>query len=327
MANLRNRSLKVLGGLMLLAILLAVGFWLSSQRSGQQIAVDSNSAEPGQAASTASSDAPTIEVGLIVSSLNAAQYGYPRQTRMLDEMYDSSFDIYPVIDPGSGDDAGLKEVLDSQFRGQTPIDGGSAEQLERMDVLVVSHSVLMPQAEVDAISTAVSHGDGLLIRMFLGLDQSGLTPQVLHLNGLNSGRYGWLPHNTLACLVVGDHPLLGNLVGMKDLRIQLQPNGIYGQINGQSLINVAPGEKMPGVPAGVVFSPLFVATLGNGTIVNCAFAGARPIPTELDRATSDPFSVRAIKWLAGKAKVGKAAPLASSQPSLLSAPAATSISN
>ena len=49
-----------------------------------------------------------------------------------------------------------------------------------------------------------------------------------------------------------------------------------------------------------VFHPLYVYTLGKGRVVMCAFAGFKPMSTELQAANGGKFMVRAARWAAGE---------------------------
>jgi RNA polymerase sigma factor (sigma-70 family) len=250
-----------------------------------------------------------IQVGVILSKDTAhtvsdkppALWGYQRQWRILAELRDPNFEIDPIIDHGTNDDPELRAVLVRQFPGRTPIDGEDAHALDQLDVIIASFSISVPQAEMDAIDSAVTNGRGMLVRMFLGISDPGGNPQVLGLNGLVDGKYAW-PQGSMACEIVAAHPILGDLSGKIGTQIDMFPNGLYGEYTGTPLIEVAHPELSPEIPPGKTFSPLFIGVHGKGKIVNCAFQGAKPTPTELDQAGKDKFTVRAVKWLAKESR-------------------------
>jgi hypothetical protein len=128
------------------------------------------------------------------------------------------------------------------------------------------------------------------------------TPQVTGLNGFEEAQHG-LGQGAGLGKVVAQHPLLGNLKMGRTIR--LAPNGAYGKLSagGVGLIELAEGKFSP-VGTNVrqrddfVFCPLYVSQLGKGRIVGCSFS--EPVPAELNAATGGKFTVRCVKWLAGR---------------------------
>jgi hypothetical protein len=140
--------------------------------------------------------------------------------------------------------------------------------------------------------------------MFIGLGPGGNRSQMLALNGLTEGQYAW-PQGSMACEIVAEHPILGGLSGKIGTQLDMFPNGMCGKYTGTPLIEVSHPELSGQIPAGQTFAPLFIGVRGKGKIVNCAFQGSKPTPPELDRAGKDPFTVRAVKWLAEQSRAAK----------------------
>lgn len=259
--------------------------------------------------------APPIKVGVVVS-LNTVNHKSTDVARNWDQLKvtselisDPTIELYPLIEPGTRDNAEQNEHLSRLFPNRTPIDVTDAAALRQMDVIVAS-TICFPQpGALDAIESAVQNGTGLVIRQCLGGDGNGYAkPVVRRLRGVSEAEPdALLARHPSATRVLVQHELLGALSTKAAFRSYAY--GAYGKLaDGMTPLlqvdnpdgTVFELSKQPLQPhEGYGVYPLSIGQLGKGRIVSCAYAGDA-VPVELTAATGGNFGVRLVRWAAGR---------------------------
>jgi RNA polymerase sigma factor (sigma-70 family) len=290
-----------------LVLLLAGGGALYHAAAGAAAPPAASSVKP----SATTRDSKPIKVGVIVSLFTATgphwlpnPHGYAGAQLILRELRDSSIECIPIIESGSESDAALQAVLKNDFAGKKPLVAVDAAHLADLDVIVAARVANATDELLTAVEGRVTQGAGLLIRQSFGVITPGYTPQVTALNGFVEAQYALTQGG--AGKVVAGHPLLGSLKAGRMLK--LGSNGAYGKlaVGGIGLIEMAGGNVNPiGDNArqrdDFIFYPVYVSQLGKGKIVGCSFSGSQPAPADLNAAAGGKFTVRCVKWLAGRA--------------------------
>jgi hypothetical protein len=315
-----NKTALIALAVAVLLLLLGVGgAYLVSNRSTTRDATASIGTSGGTAAPVArpsSQPLPPagdkIRVGVILSVFNATgpswvgkPAGYTRQVSFLRELKDPAIQPVALIDPGTANDPDIARIVQNSFSGRAAIEVTDAAKMDSVAVIVGPDIWNASPELLTAVARRVKNGGGLLFRQGFGCVTPGFTPEVAELCGLSEGQYGWNLESSI-CEVVTAHPLLGKLKPGDTL--EMFPNGAYGvlargtgliTLKDQQRINIS-GENFQQARADFVHNPLYVAELGKGKIVGCSFARFRPVPDELNAAAKDKFTVRCVKWLAGK---------------------------
>jgi hypothetical protein len=172
-----------------------------------------DSAIPGPVAA-----ANRLKVGIFLSDYTANgphwipnNYGWKDQLIPVRALRDPSIELFPVVEPGTASNPDLARLLSTNFPGKAPIDASSAQDIEKLDVLVAQAAHNVPWEVQQAVLAAVHDGVGFLNRGFMTVTP-GYTPLYGSLSGMDEVRYGWSNnYDLLKCEIVGDHPLLGDL--------------------------------------------------------------------------------------------------------------------
>jgi hypothetical protein len=303
MGSSRNRNLISVALAAVLLLLLIIGGMVIVQRAGRT----SDQSNGAGGANPAKPSLPPIKLGVILSDATMKRWGSKMVVKVAREgLFDKSFDLYPIVEPGTAAQGEIPELCRTYFNGRQPIECTDTARLRDLDVIAAPYvSVLTPEMAAAVETFVRDDGKGLMIRAWLGHEGPGLTPPVQALNGLKEGQFGWNPRDT-NCEIVAGHPLLGDLSAHVGTQLLLEPNGGYGVHNGQVLVRVTDISKVSPRGDGVVtnrddfvHAPLFVATLGKGRIVGCMFHGHK----NDDAQTSDfvhTIMPRSIQWLAGR---------------------------
>jgi len=275
------------------------------------------------ARSLAADAPPRIKIGVLALHFEERAMGPTGSSRLtiLRHYPASAFDVRPITDPDAEADALATEIVGREFHDTQPIDGGSADALASLDVIIAPREWVIRPEILANIHKAVSGGVGLLNQTPIAWHSPGLNdPKVLDLHGMTRAAYFYYAstRGPVTCTRLADHPLLDGVKG-NDVVIQ-GLNGLIGDFKGTALIaapeltdtynrdaltptKIADGPNpITTQPAAVaVFYPFYVAQFGKGRIVGCQWYKADP-PGVLARTTPDPFYVRCVKWLAeGKA--------------------------
>jgi hypothetical protein len=339
-----SRQVKsALAVLVVLLLLIVAGIlWLSTgvdQSPSQTQNIESPSAPASKPAPAAVPiPAEPIKVGLILShqmsitSLLAdgqtkqktpAPWGYKHMAAISKELKSPMIELIPVIEPGTESDPPLAQILQKQFRGETPVDGHDPKELGELNVLVASQVWMSTPEMIAATHEAVSNGLSLLIRQSFGDWRPGYTPEVLALHGLKEGAYArttpW--NNPVPAEIVGEHPILGTLSGKQSTELtDVLPTGAYGVLTDNAvplmrlkyLERIVPDSALQSHPDWSFYT-LYTAHLGRGRIICCNFDVSNQPPKNLSSATRGAFTLHCVEWLAAEQKAATSQP-ATTQP-------------
>jgi RNA polymerase sigma factor (sigma-70 family) len=238
---------------------------------------------------------------------------YGRQTSIVSELRAGDLDLIPVVEPLSPrKDPVLKERLESLFPGTMPVDVTDIAALRKLDVLVACRACYPTDAALVAFESAVRGGTGLMVRQCIGGDDGGYKREsVRHLRLFSeSGPDAILPIDgtTSEGTILRPHPLLGTLSTQVGKSFPMHAYGTYGALldTATPIIEVralASHKYQDGSPLlerpGYGAYPLVVGQLGKGRVVSVAL-DAGELPQALSQATEGQFSVRAVRWAAGR---------------------------
>jgi hypothetical protein len=256
--------------------------------------------------STAPTTAPLIRVGYYLSHQSAVSidwttrqpYGY--STRLLQDLRDPSFDVIPVIEPGTQQIGDLPGVLATSFPGKRPMNVQDPAALATLDVLVAG-APNVPEEALTSIEAAVTGGMGLMVRSLFAVDAPGFTPVVQRLYDLKSS-YRCGGSIAVEAEVLVEHPILSSRTGKPGQIVKMRPVGAYGPLGPGStgLIRVIDGSTMRPIPAEGVVHTVYVHELGRGRIVCCCFT-TYDVAKNLSDSVGPQFALRAVQWLARRA--------------------------
>jgi len=246
-----------------------------------------------------------IHVGYYLSHQSAVStdwtsgqpYGY--STRLLQDLNDETFDVIPVIEPGTEQLGDLPAILATSFPGKRPVNVTDPAALKTLDVFIAG-SPNVPEDALVAIETAVRDGMGLMIRSLFAVDSPGFTPIVQRLYDLGrSYRCGSLV--SVEAEVLMEHPILSSRTGKPGQLVRMRPVGAYGPLgpNSTGLIRVKDGSTMRPIPAESVVHTVYIHQLSQGRIVCCCFS-VYDTPKNLSESVGPKFTIEAVKWLARK---------------------------
>jgi hypothetical protein len=218
---------------------------------------------------------------------------------LLQDLGNASFDVIPVVEPGSDQVGDLPVLLESSalLRNKPPIDVTDARQLRTLDVLIAG-APNVPEESLTAIDAAVTDGMGLMIRSLFAVDSPGFTPVVERLYDLHgASRCGGSV--AVECEVLEEHAILSSRTGKPGQTVKMRPMGAYGPLGPGStgLIRVIDGSTMRPVPAQGIVHTVYVHKVGRGRVVCCCFS-VYDTPKNLSDSIGAAFTVRAIQWLA-----------------------------
>jgi RNA polymerase sigma factor (sigma-70 family) len=258
---------------------------------------------------------PPIKVGVYVSLNTAlkrsqgAQRNWNGQFNILTELEGApELELIPLIEPGSESDARLMRQLQLRFPRKVALDVTDPAALRTLDVIIACHVCLPLDEALAAIDSTVRGGTGLLIRQCLGGDNNGYArPVVRDLKGLAEADPDAVRATGFGTAeIIAPHPLLGTLSSRMGQKVAVKAFGAYGVcaatttplLHVKTLDSVVFDSLGPIKPHdGFGVFPLTVGQHEKGRIVGCAFS---EVPTELETATNGKFSIRAIRWAAGR---------------------------
>ena len=265
---------------------------------------------PTAAASQPKADGP-IKVGVTLSRLTAITknpsgklWGYKGQTRVVIDLTAPDVKLYPVIEPGTQDDADLKAQLETVFDGAAPIDGSDVKALKQLDVLVANEDWMVPDSELKAVDKAVSEGMGLINIGGMGWASPGLhghNPSPGRLTGMTEVQGGYT-NGVVACKVVNAHEIMGDFAPEGPVHFRLL--GMYGILPADAIPLIQATDSSVMIPRGpsaddvtkFVCYPLYISHLEKGKIVGIGYGpystGNRQQPSEL--------LLRSVHFLAGR---------------------------
>lgn len=266
--------------------------------------------EPAAKPDTTAAPKPRIKVGFLLSSFSAhgRNFGKPLGFWPLDHVIPSlverDIELFPIIEPGTENINDIPEVLQQWFPRQTVLDGSKPEQLQDLDVIITFMASAMKAEVLDAIERVASDGVGLIIYSDTGGFSPGRTPQIARLTGMEGSTHAFkMGDPPVACVVVGEHALLGRISGKLDQQMMLVPKGVAGKPLPQTkplilAVNREDVDILKQWSDGMVFSPLYVSQIGKGRIVGIHWHFLFKTPIELQRAVDRPFLAHAVHWLA-----------------------------
>jgi RNA polymerase sigma factor (sigma-70 family) len=282
-------------------------FWNSGDTA---TAPDAQSTAP-IASGAATPGSNRIKVGVLLSDYTANgphwipnNYGWRDQLLPVRALRDPSIELIPVVEPQTATHPDLARLLSTNFPRKTPIDGSSAQDLEKLDVLVAQAAHNVPWDVQQAVLQAVHDGMGFLNRGFMTVTP-GYTPLYSSLSGVDNVVYGWSNnYDQLKCEIVSGHPLLGDLAGQTGKTIMIELAGPVGVARGIPLIRVSDMQNVTThngmkVHAGQSMYPFLLSQYGRGRIMVFAFAHYQ-VPSVLDKANHGRFYIHCVQWLAGK---------------------------
>jgi hypothetical protein len=221
--------------------------------------------------SSSNPDAP--KVGVLMSHFSATgesrigkPYGYFHQfsrelVRMLDE---ANFEVYAVLEPDTALLGELPSMLqEMELQGKT-IDSSDVDGLSTLDVVLTSQACSLGASTLSGLNGAVKKGTGLVMLGGIGSIAPGAhLPSVVELTGLEGGSYAWGGGEMLACKVVNEHPILGDIKQGTELMLE-QISGILATTE-----TIASGKTLVAGPADFPsgFSTIYVRNHGSGRVV------------------------------------------------------------
>jgi RNA polymerase sigma factor (sigma-70 family) len=309
-----------------LCVALLGGVWVSAAGLLRR-----DAEKPKATASAAPPSLPTktpgkLRVGYLVSkytvdgpgrAFNGSKYTHAH-SKVVPLLTDPTTELWAVVEPGTDDDPGIAQIVQTVFDGRQ-LDGGDVAQLKTCDVLVAAGVRNAVGPVLGAIDHAVSDaGVGLLVWIPIGETTPGTSePLVRRLNGLADtarGHYSKFSLDWLDTEVVNAHPLLGGVrAGAKagPRPFQFRPEVLAPlDASATPLVRFVP-EWPKEQPA---FYPVYVTSLGRGRIVHFGFATYTQIPWEFDRAVGGRFTMRCLYWLAGRSPAAVPALTATTKP-------------
>ncbi len=237
------------------------------------------------------------------------------QTTILSELRADDLELVPLVEHGSQTDEVQVKTLAALFPGKQPIDIADLAAVNvdaQPDVIVVCRACYPAEEALPALEAVVRGGTGIVVRQCLGGDRDGYKREsvrnlrlfvecepdaILPIDGTKS-----------EATIVNAHPLLGDLSTHVGQTIQMGSYGAYGVLEKDAtpLIRLTSLEhhkffvEGPVRPKdGYAAYPLAVGQLGKGRVVSASIdAGA--MPAELDQATKGRFTIRAVRWAAGR---------------------------
>jgi hypothetical protein len=257
-----------------------------------------------------------LRVGIFISAASALprpprDNAWFAQFRIAEELQgESDMELLPIIEPGTAEQPQQKRLMAHYFPGKAALDVLDTAALHTLDVIVVSsaHTPLVPAME--SIEQVVKDGTPLFVRRCFGnCKPVAQLPVAWRLRGLakqadNVGAVG----SPTEWVVVGPHPILGSLTPTSLAQpIKRRVAGDWGTLQPGSipLIRLAhpellkrkapDGTRPPTDTAGDV---VYISGLGKGRIVSCNFWAETP--PEIQEATHNRFTARAVKWLADR---------------------------
>ncbi len=250
---------------------------------------------------------PRLKVGVIVSKSTAtgftwvnAPYGYVHAA-IASPLQRKEIDLYPIIEPGTGDDPEVARVCRNISPNNKPLDGSKAGQLKTLDV-IVSHRASNMRGEVlDAMIEAIRGGVGFLSSSTFGVVTPGYEDPRVGALLLGRPSYYW-NSRTFRGKIVASHPILKN--GAPGHPLQLVPNG--GELSSYEKVNVLAvlddSEAKPNCPM------IYTGQLERGRVVVFSFRWTDP--SQLDQNFGPDFLLHCVQWLAA----GKSTPAPPSRP-------------
>ena len=227
------------------------------------------------------------------------QWKYGHSCQMVGEIRGNpELDVIPLLEPDTARDPGIAKLIHVYFLDHKSASILDPAALKSLDVIVIPRINYIQDEELTAIETAVKGGVGLLIRNTFGNGVPGYRTDVAALNGFTEAEFSYTPQ-PLECEVIADHPILGTL--KKGDTLSMTPNGAFGTMLPGSTPLIRVKDMGDGIPEGAVFYPVFLSQLEKGRIVQCVFPAWEGTPAGLQKATGGKFTVRAIKWAAGRA--------------------------
>jgi hypothetical protein len=272
---------------------------ISTVSRGQQAATT-------QAAAKQSSEGK-LKMGILVSEFTATgphagaqPYGYAHAA-IAGEMKDDSIVLIPVIDPGSESEAGLAEAIKENFpesEGKV-LNGGDAEALKSLDVIVLAAVPNLKDEVIDAVSGVVSEGMPLLVVGRCGnLNPGYKNPKIAELVGMSSARFGWTRGQGKAQVVAKDDSLIKDL-GAEELTLSVA--GGHGTLKDGAtpIMKLASGVelRLPGDQTkgeDEEYLVMYQTKLAKGPVLVCNWA---KLPEQLATLEGEPFYVRCVKRL------------------------------
>jgi RNA polymerase sigma factor (sigma-70 family) len=231
--------------------------------------------------------------------------------RILRELKAPDVELIPLVEPGGDADPAFAAALERNFPGKRPQLVTDVEVLRHCNVIVAA-AVCFPTPEaLSAIEDAVGCGTGLVIRQCLGGDHFGYAnPTVRRLRLVGDCEPDAIrPVGSGHAEVIGSHPILGDLSGQLGTTIAAPATGAYGTLaaGATPLLRMTSTDcavydddrrKITPRPGYAIY-PLAVGMLGRGRVVTCSFIHST-LPAGMKQATNGTFSLRAVRWAAGR---------------------------
>jgi hypothetical protein len=306
--------------LLLLLLLLTAGLlWMMGR--GNETTVTS-------ARSTGATSQPSgnaIKVGWMVSEWTSQEhpYGTPGNTENVtairQRFMDPEIELFAIIEPDTQDSQWVQGIVKKYFKSGHVVNGGDAEALSKLDVIVLSRDWNMRKAVMEGILKAVGNGTGLLRHLAAGISQREDDELMARINCIDEPKFFWT-RETIDCRVVSDHPLLAGIgTTLPEGKLSIaNVNGAIGIVHGIPLIvaeegaTSAHGTEAEGLPSTTgsttnqstsaptdrrIFCPMFISQIGKGKVVACQWDS---IPKPLVDATKGRFYIRCVQWLANR---------------------------
>jgi hypothetical protein len=193
-------------------------------------------------------------------------------------------------------------MLAQHFPGRTPIECTDEAQMRAFDVIFAQMILIATPQMFSAVEKRVREdGKGLVIRVGFGIQEPGLTAQVLALNGMKQGVYGWNAVDQ-ACDVTAKHSALGTIAVGK--RLMLEPNGMFGIPVGDTLAKVDSGaiEPLSGDLSAdrsqYVFPAFHASQFGKGRVFVASYLGINNSDGTLQAVRE--INSNGVRWAAGR---------------------------
>jgi RNA polymerase sigma-70 factor (ECF subfamily) len=253
-----------------------------------------------------------LRVGYIVSNytvtgpgraFNGQHYSHAH-SKVVPLLTDPTTELWAVIEPGTADDPGIAQIVQTVFAGRQ-MNGSDVAQLKTCDVIVAAGVRNGVESVLKAVETTVREsGVGLLLWIPIGGSMPGLNDPIMRrLNALDGGEShsGQFSLDWIDCDLVGTHSILGPLAGTggkpgaQPKRLQFRP-----ELLAPIAADATPLVRLKSEDPKMAYYPLYVSKLGRGHIVHFGFATFTQIPQDFDRAVGGRFTMRCLYWLAGR---------------------------
>ncbi|MBI5094302.1 MAG: hypothetical protein HZB26_17910 [Candidatus Hydrogenedentes bacterium] len=186
-------------------------------------------------------------------------YSYRHPVGIAQLLISLGFDLYAVIDPGTGNDETLRGVLARLGLEDRIIDNTDVAALSQLDAIASGWNTDIQDRALSSYTSVVKGGVGYFNVAVFGLMSPGPSAPLSDFLGMDNINYR-CPIEHITCRVVNSHPILGDMQPGDTFEVTML-NGFHGDLRGTPLL-APPEDKTEEA------WPLYVYELGKGRVVN-----------------------------------------------------------